>query len=203
MKKKRTTLITAAAVLAVLIIALWAVKRGTAEYEAKSGRKETLLSLTAADLSGVRYRAEGREEVSFIREDGHWYYEPDRSIEPDQTKVGVLASSMTGIGLTQTLENVKEPGTYGLAEPHYDVVLTENDGTVRHLQIGDTNRTTGDVYVMMDEDSSTVYAVSPGLLSDLDKSAADYMPDETESAAESEPVSHAEAVLSENEEPTE
>ena len=185
MKKKKTTLIAAAAVLVILLGVLAVVKRDSASRESAENRKETLLDLTAADISAVSYSAKDSEEVSFARRDGTWYCVTDETVNPDQTQVGILAASLTGSGLTQVLEKVEDPGLYGLADPSYEVDLTDTDGKTYHISVGNVNEMTGDVYVNLDGDEKTVYAVSPGLIANLDKTLPDYLPEETASSGES------------------
>ena len=92
------------------------------------------------------------------------------------------------------MENVRDPAQYGLDKPSYTVQLTDTDGKKTMIAVGSVNDTTNDVYVYLNDDASTVYAVSTGLLTDLDYDLS-YFKETSDSGASSA----AEAALSQTE----
>ncbi|MDO4619638.1 MAG: DUF4340 domain-containing protein [Lachnospiraceae bacterium] len=182
MKKKKRIRNLACGVLvllALLLVMIFVKKKSEVTVT-----RETLTGLTVDKLKTIAYKKKGSEEVSFTRNRGLWEYNGSENFTVDQTKVGTLASSLTGNGLSRKLEDASDLEQYGLADPAYEISLTTRDGEEIVIHVGAINEMTNDVYVLLGDDSKTVYAVSAGLLTNLDKTRVDYE-EAVESAAES------------------
>ena len=194
-RNRRARLLAGAAVLLVLVAVLVVAQKKSADYEAsESSGSGTLMDLTADRIKSIAYTKTGSDEVAFTRSEGQWSADGDAAFPVDQTKANTLASTMTGVSVTKKMENVRDPAQYGLDKPSYTVQLTDTDGKKTMIAVGSVNDTTNDVYVYLNDDSSTVYAVSTGLLTDLDYDLS-YFKETSDSGASSA----AEAALSQTE----
>ena len=177
-KKKMKRLAIAAAVVVLLTCALLIVRKKSAEYEeAQTVQKEMIIDLTADQIKSIRYTTELGETLEFVKVEGQWTSTTNPDVKLDQTKVGTLASSVTGCGIAHTIENAGALEQYGLAEPLMTLSVTDMDGNETALDIGITNEQTLDVYCLRGGDQSTVYAVSTGLTVDLAWTIEDYIDD--------------------------
>ena len=185
-KRKAVTLLIGVMVLAALSGVLFAVRRMAARQEAKETEGRALvIEETADQIMAIRCTPSGGREVAFERREGLWVSTSDPEIKPDQTKVGILASSVTGVAVTQTIADAENLAQYGLETPRAVVVVATADGKVTELAIGDTNEATMDVYCYKNGDTSTVYAVSAGITGSLDHTIDDYLEESAASDAES------------------
>ncbi len=87
--------------------------------------------------------------------------------ELEEEAAAKLAASVTGVRLYRTLTGVEDLKLYGLDVPQAVIKVTDRDGAVTEIAIGDVNETTSTVYCCLNGDKDTVYAVSTSLLSSL------------------------------------
>lgn len=146
----------------------------------------TLTDLTADRIREIRCRTAGGETAAFSRgEDGLWESAgnvpaaADRSAGGsgtwDQEAIGELAASLTGVRLYQTIRGVTDPSQYGLDEPACTVTITDAEGEVTEIAVGDLNETVNKLYCTLNGDQTVVYVVSPALTTRLSAAAADYV----------------------------
>lgn len=194
-KKKLTTLGICAAALAALCIVFVVVKQRADAYEEKESEDstETVFDITADQIDEITYTTADGTELQFTKDDdGNWTDKSDGTVL-DQTKVGTLASSFTGVSLTQKITDVSDLSEYGLDSPVYTCSFTDSDGTTTKFYLGNTNDTASVIYLYIDGDPSTVYAVSTGITSQIESKTSmdDYLPDSTASDSVSEASSEA------------
>lgn len=170
MKKKAFILIGAFAVLVALIGIYFAVKgkSDTAEEE-----KETLIGLTANRIQTISWTPEGGDTLSFSRIDGRWSYDGDRDFNVDQNAMNTLCSGVTGITVYQTLENVSDLSQYGLDDPEYTLQVTDTEGNVTEVAIGDTNDAVNSLYAYKNGDNTRIYSVMASLKTAIAKQLSD------------------------------
>lgn len=170
MKKKAFILIGAFAVLVILIGIYLAVKGNsdTAEEE-----KETLIGLTANRIQTISWTPEGGDTLSFSRIDGRWSYDGDRNFKVDQNAMNTLCSGVTGVTVYQTLENVTDLSQYGLDVPEYMLQVTDTEGNVTEVAIGDTNDAVNSLYAYKDGDSTRIYSVMASIKTAISKQLPD------------------------------
>ncbi len=168
-KRQREWIIAGAVLLAALAAVLVFVRQQSKAYEEAEARKDTLLPLTADQIIAIEYtNPDG--VASLVRDEGKWYDTSDRSAEMDQTEAGELVASMTGVRLYQTMSGVTDLAQYGLEVPRITIRITDKEGTVTVIEIGDENETTSTVYCCLNHDPGTVYAVSGGILAKVGQS---------------------------------
>ena len=173
-KRQKVLIIGGLLLLAVLAAVLIFVKQKAKELEESESRKDTLLALTADQIIAVEYTSPNGA-VSLIRDEGQWHFLPDRETEADQTKAGELAASLTGVRLYQTMNGVSDLSQYGLETPRAEVRITDKEGAVTSIAVGDENETTSTVYCTLNDDPGTVYAASVSLTTNLFSPKEEYV----------------------------
>lgn len=175
MKKKLSLLLISAFVLLALIGVLFFVKSRAKEYEdAQKVHYDTLIDLTANKITRISWVTSGGEEYAFARQDGTWKYEKDESFSVNQEAANTLASGMTGVSVYQVIPDVKDLSAYGLTEPAYRISVTDRDGNVITVLIGDNNETAGSVYAIYEGEPDTVYSVQPSIKAAVEKTLEDF-----------------------------
>lgn len=175
MKKKMTVLLFALGVLCVLTGVFFLVKSRSAAYEEEQKvHYDTLIDLTANKIAKIEWENSDGEKISFARGSGEWKYEYDESITVDQEKANLLASGMTGVSVYQVIPDVKDLAPYGLDAPAYRISVTDRDGAVTTVLIGDNNETAGSVYALYEGVTDTVYSVQPSIKAAVEKKLSDF-----------------------------
>ena len=175
MKKKMTVLLFALGVLCVLTGVFFLVKSRSAAYEEEQKvHYDTLIDLTANKIAKIEWENSDGEKFAFVRGSGEWKYEYDESITVDQEKANLLASGMTGVSVYQVIPDVKDLAPYGLDAPAYRISVTDRDGTVTTVLIGDNNETAGSVYALYEGETDTVYSVQPSIKAAVEKKLSDF-----------------------------
>ena len=129
--------------------------------------REMIIPFTADQISAFSLFMGDEERFSYRREDGRWIQVSDPDAQIDQTEVGKLAASLTGVPVTGVIENVTDLSQYGLLDPAMRLTVTASSGDTVVLEIGDVNDMTQDVYCLKpghgENAGYTVYAVSAAL----------------------------------------
>ncbi len=176
MKKKSKTLVLGAACLAILSCAyllLRAYNKKAQEAELTQTSQEEILTADEASLASLSFEIDG-SEVTFLQEDGAWSLEGDPDFPVDSTYLMTTLSYLKPLEAVRTLENITDASEYGMEDPQNTLTLTDTDGVQTVLAIGSTNTGTGDDYLMLNGDSSTIYTISSNLRSSLHEALYDY-----------------------------
>ncbi len=181
-KKKTASLLIGIVVLLALIAVLAVVQKKADAYENKDD-SETLTDLTADEITGVGITKSGSDAMSFTLADDTWTCDQDDTLDIDSSQVNLLTASLTGITVTDTIDDVTDLSQYGLDEPNAVISITDQDGTETTISVGDTNSTASVAYVLLNDDTTTVYAVSTSITSHLDDTIDDYIAESTEEAS--------------------
>lgn len=202
-KRKITTLIVSAAVLILLCVVLIVVRNRASAYEEAESAKsnQTVFDITADQMTEITYTVSGGTELDFKKNDDKKWTDASDGTVLDQTKVGTLASSFTGVKLTETISDVEDLSEYGLDQPSYTCSFTDKDGKTTKFYLGNTNDSANVIYLYIDGDTSTVYAVSTGITSEMANysSMDDYLPDSSASANSVSEASSTQEASSESE----
>ena len=75
----------------------------------------------------------------------------------------VLTDALAEVTANRTLTDVEDLSSYGLDEPEDVIQVTDQEDKVTEITVGDTNESTGDCYISLNEDSRTVYTVTGDL----------------------------------------
>ena len=176
MKKKSRTLILGASSLVILsgaYLLLRIYNQNAQETELAESAQEEILSLDEDTLASVSFEIDG-SEVTFFYEDEEWSLENDPEFPVDSTYLMTTLSYLEPLEAVRTLEEVTDTGEYGIDEPQNTITLTDSEGTETILTIGSTNISTGDDYLMLNDDSSTIYTINTSLRDSLHDDLYDY-----------------------------
>lgn len=174
--KKSIRLLTGIAVLAVLTgsyLLLVRQNEKNAEQEEEATLGEVILEVDDANLTGVSYQI-GGTAYSFVRQEDSWKLESDETFPVDETALLSPLNQLDALYAVRTLTDVADSSEYGFEEPQNEIVLTDADGTVTTITIGATNSSTGNDYLMMNQDSSVIYTVDASVRTALAENLYEY-----------------------------
>lgn len=172
-KRKRGVIILAG-VLVLLLVIYFALQSWNSEQEAKQEEEEEaavvhVTQTDAEDITAISFDV-GNGSIELVKEDGTWYYSPDRDFPLNQTYPEDFAEALGDITAERELVDGDELAAYGLDEPVYTVEYTDTDGNVTSIYFGDTAN--GDYYVTTG-DTDSVYTVASSLIDDLNYQLSD------------------------------
>ena len=162
--------------IAALSIAYWQLCSYNEKEEAAAladAAGEEILNIDTDNLCTISFLIEGQEKT-FCRDEDSWILEQDETFPVDEAQILEVVGQLTPLQAVRVLENAGNPSEYGLDYPQNELILTDEEGTVTTLAIGDANSGTGDVYVMLNEDASVVYTIDSELLASFSDNLYDY-----------------------------
>ncbi|MCD7840835.1 MAG: DUF4340 domain-containing protein [Lachnospiraceae bacterium] len=176
-KNKSFKLIAGVVVIAVLggvYYGLTVYNEKTEEAEEEAAAGETILEVDTSALTAVTYTIDG-EQVSFsLQDDDTWQKDDDETFPVDSSALLAPLDEAAELKSVRTLTEVEDISEYGLDEPQNTITLTDEDGTETIITIGDNNASTGNDYLMLNEDETTIYTVSTDLSSAFSDDLYDY-----------------------------
>ncbi len=162
------------AVLGGVYYGLTVYNKKTEEAEEEAAAGETILEVDTSALTAVTYTIDG-EQVSFsLQDDGTWQKDDDETFPVDSSALLAPLDEASSLKSVRTLTEVEDISEYGFDEPQNTITLTDEDGTETVITIGDNNASTGNDYLMLNEDESTIYTVSTDLSSAFSDDLYDY-----------------------------
>ncbi|MCD8014565.1 MAG: DUF4340 domain-containing protein [Lachnospiraceae bacterium] len=177
MKIKNFKLIIGVVIICVLCgvyygLTVYNEKTEQAEEEAAEG--EVILEVDTSVLTAVSYTIDG-EQVSFsLQDDDTWQKDDDDTFPVDSSALLAPLEEAAELKSIRTLTDIDDTSEYGFDEPQSTITLTDEDGEETIITIGDNNASTGNDYLMLNEDTSTVYTVSTDLSSAFSDNIYDY-----------------------------
>ena len=105
--------------------------------------------------------------LHFIKtgEEEQWQADGDETFPVEQDSVEKLAETLTALEADRKLENVENPGDYGLAEPAFSLTAAWSDGTETVYAMGDETPFGDGYYLSLSGEEGTVYTVEDSLKS--------------------------------------
>lgn len=177
MKKKSVKLIAGVVVIFLLCGAYFGLKaynQKTEEAEEEAAEGETVLEVDTSALTAVSFLIDG-EEMSFtLQEDGTWQKDDDETFPVDGDALLSPLSELSELKALRTLTEIEDVSEYGFDDPQNLITLTDEDGEVTIVTIGDNNDSTGNDYLMLNEDETTVYTISTDLRDGFSDDIYDY-----------------------------
>lgn len=171
MKRGKRALILAG-VLAALVLVYAGVQKSVSQPETVTEESGTyaLTAHTAEELTGLQWTngdGEEQETLHFIKtgEEEQWQADGDETFPVEQDSVEKLAEALTALEADRKLENVENPGDYGLAEPAFSLTAAWNDGTETVYAMGDETPFGDGYYLSLSGEEGTVYTVEDSLKS--------------------------------------
>lgn len=165
MKKKKWLMpVICLAILLLLLGAYFMMKNQNSESEKKDEQVDEVkvTELEADDITKVEFKVEG-EKVSFTKNEDSWTMDEDTEFPLDSTKLTSLVNGFSSLTAGRKISDISDLKEYGLEEPQNYVTLTQKDGSITTVYVGNKNATTANTYVYLNEDKNTVFTVSNDL----------------------------------------
>lgn len=204
MKKQKVQLLVMLVVLLVGIGAYFGVEKYIAHVDNKVAEEElqSKIYITQFDpetIESLSFEYSG-ERYFFVKEEGVWVYEEDKSLEIEQDKIRDMAEAFANLTAENKLEGVTDLAQYGLTEPSRTLSFTTG-GMEYVWYIGNMNNVTYVYYMYQASDIGTVYTVTSSFLSKFNHDLEDLVVvEETgETEAETTETVEIETVASETE----
>ena len=162
MKKKKGPVILIG-VLVLLLILYFALSTWNKKQDSKEEETVKVTDLKTSEITGVKYDL-GTGEMNFEKDGDTWYYTADKDFPLRQSYPKTVADAMGQLSADRELEDADALEEYGLDHPTYTVTLTDEDGTVTTIKVG--NATGNDYYATVD-DTEKVYTIPTTSLDDI------------------------------------
>lgn len=196
MKKQKKQLIALCILLLICIVAWvgltkWNKSQEQKKQEEEEASKVMVTDITTEDINAFSYQY-NNETLSFVKEDGTWYYEADKSISLDQDTMETLVATAAQLTAEQKIKDYEDLSEYGLDTPSNTITLTTGDGTTT-LLIGNKNDMLSQYYVKTDQ-SDSIYLAASAVYTTYQKGIADLtVTESTEESATEQPEETEEA----------
>ena len=196
MKKQEKQLIALCILLLICIVAWVGLTKWNKSQEQKKQEEEEVskvmvTDITTEDINAFSYQY-NNETLSFVKEDGTWYYEADKSISLDQDTMETLVATAAQLTAEQKIKDYEDLSEYGLDTPSNTITLTTGDGTTT-LLIGNKNDMLSQYYVKTDQ-SDSIYLAGSAVYTTYQKGIADLtVTESTEESATEQPEETEEA----------
>lgn len=162
MKKKKGPVILIG-VLVLLLILYFALSTWNKKQDSKEEETVKVTDLKTSEITGVKYDL-GTGEMNFEKDGDTWYYTADKDFPLRQSYPKTVSDAMGQLSADRELEDADALEEYGLDHPTYTVTLTDEDGTVTTIKVG--NATGNDYYATVD-DTEKVYTIPATSLDDI------------------------------------
>ena len=164
MKKKRGLFVILAGVvlLCVLSVCYFALLKANSSEEETTEEETTeeeVAAIASDDFSTLTFEA-GDQTVTFQKAEDSWTLEGQEDFPVDASKVDSVVSCLASVKADRTLTDVEDPGEYGLDVPTNVIEVVKTDGSSEKITVGDKNSSTGNTYICLNDDASTVYTTS-------------------------------------------
>lgn len=196
MKKQEKQLIALCILLLICIVAWvgltkWNKSQEQKKQEEEEASKVTVTDVNTEDVNAFSYQY-NNETLSFVKEDGTWYYEADKSISLDQDTMETLVATAAQLTAEQEIKDYEDLSEYGLETPLNTITLTTGDGTTT-LLIGNKNDMLSQYYVKTDQ-SDSIYLAGSAVYTTYQKGIAELtVTESTEESATEQPEETEEA----------
>ena len=171
-------------VAAYVGIRIYNQKQSENEEAKEAAEKITLTDLKSDDITAFSYQYED-QTLEFVKEEDTWYYNKDKTIPIDLSKITSMLSGILSVEATDKITDYDSLSDYGLDNPSNTITVTTADGTTT-LKVGSENTMLSEYYLMKDEDQ-TVYLSSTSVGTSFAKSVED-LTKEPDTETETEPA---------------
>lgn len=161
MKNRKKGLLIALVLLLVVAAAYYAIVKVNQASETDDEASENSLVISSVDsdqIMDISYEKDGKK-LSFVKENGTWYYESDRKFPVLQDSLTAMTNQLGAISAVRKLEEPEALSEYGLEEPVLTIHYEANDNKTADFIVGDTNSSVGGCYFQIGGDNA-VYIVS-------------------------------------------
>ncbi len=163
--KKKSPLLILIGVLVILCgiyVLLKLQSSGDAAADEESAENDVIYEIAADNIEQLSFYI-ADEEYTFLQEDSSWTLKGYDDYPVDSDQIGNLTGAISSVKANRTLEDVDDLSEYGLENPTDVVTIIDTDGNETTISIGDTNISTSDCYIYLNDEKETVYTVSGDL----------------------------------------
>ncbi len=171
-KNKQKSLLLLICIFAVLLIAFMGLQAWNKKQEKKQEAEAESKKIYVTDLDNIteiKYNV-GNGDFHFVKKDDVWYNAQDKDFPLAQNYPEQMSTDFSSLEADRELSEGDSLEDYGLLDPIYTVVLTDQDGNETTLYYGNA---TGDDYYLTIDDTEKVYTVSNTTITDLQYTLAD------------------------------
>ena len=133
--KRRNKLLALTGVLAAVCIAIGCVLGIEQKKEDIRAEEAVILSLSVEDIDAISWDT-GGEGLSLHRDGESWFWDEDEAFPVSNDEMETLLGKFETISSAFIIENVDDPGQYGLDDPETTITVTVGDA-VHTIALGD------------------------------------------------------------------
>ena len=166
MKKHRTLLILLALFVILILIFLF-LSFYERKQEEQNGGDDSQISVTDIEsLLALSYtdHSEGTT-MSFAKDGNTWYVSNDRDIPLTQSYIETMEDTFCSLTATREISDPDALSDYGLEDPAYTIELTDQDGTLTTVTIG--NSVDEDYYLAVNGQEDILYTADSSIVSSM------------------------------------
>ncbi len=174
---KNKGLMVAIAVLAVLGgLMYWSDKKKAEEEKHPTVAADAppkILTIPEDQIQGIRVEKRGGDIVAMSKASGKWELTDPKPLPADQDAANGVVQNLSSLSSDRLIEEkAGKLDAYGLTSPAEKVIVTQKNGKVDALLIGDDSPTGSGVYAKLANDPR-VFTIATFVKTGLDKSAKD------------------------------
>lgn len=170
--KRKKTLGILCGVLAVLCICTLALSKYQIHKEKIKNIDELIIDFDVADATAIAWSHDDTDKISFVKEDGIWYWDGDKKFPVDQELVTDMLSLIHAYRASFIIESPESLGTYGLANPQCIVDVTAGDKSFS-IRLGDYSAMDSERYFCIGDDN--VYLATVDVLDDFECGVTEFV----------------------------
>ena len=150
-------------ILVLLSVLYFALSTWNKKQDAKEDKTVKVTDLKTSGITGVSYDL-GTGQMDFEKDADTWYYTEDKDFPLRQSYPETVAGAMGQLSADRELEDADALKEYGLDTPVYTITLTDEEGTVTEIKVGNA---TGNDYYATVGDTGKVYTIQASALDDI------------------------------------
>lgn len=165
--KKHRTLLILLALFIVLILSFLALPSYERQQKNKGNEAEAQIPVIRIDtLSSLSYTDHNNETtLSFTKDSETWYVSDDKEIPLTQSYIDTMEETFCSINATREITDPDALSDYGLDNPAYTIKLTDQEGNLTTLTIG--NAADEDYYLAVNGQEDILYTVNSSIVSSM------------------------------------
>lgn len=165
MKKHRTLLILLG-LFVILILIFLSLSSYEGQGDENAGEESQISVLDLESLSALSYTDHSAgTTMSFTKDGDTWYVSNDRDIPLTQSYIETMEDTFCSLSATREISDPDALSDYGLDSPAYTIELTDQDGTLTTVTIGDSAGE--DYYLAVNGQEDTLYTVESSVVSSM------------------------------------
>lgn len=165
--KKHRTLLILLALFIVLILSFLALSSYERQQKNKGNEAEAQIPVIRIEsLSSLSYTDHNNETtLSFTKDSETWYISDDKEIPLTQSYINTMEETFCSIYATREITDPDALSDYGLDNPAYTIKLTNQEGNLTTLTIG--NAADEDYYLAVNGQEDILYTVNSSIVSSM------------------------------------